>query len=267
MTPTKVAITPEEHKQIIKEEIQKADIFPHKIPEIKQSVGKCILMKPRTHVLYHEAVPMLNTYSKGCPVDCGPDWSCEQIMLLLRRGPHKSANSKEAINQLREETINKVNHGVAKIVKWVNIKNKIPPRLKILPVAMILHKSKKFRCILDLTFKLKHEGKIFTSINKTTVKQALPQSMVQLGQSVKRIVATMANNHNKTNPFIFSKLDIKDGFWRMAVSNADAWNFTYILPSCNKNIQVDDIELVIPNSLQMGWCESPPPFCSGTEAA
>ena len=29
----------------------------------------------------------------------------------------------------------------------------------------------------------------------------------------------------------------------------------------------DDILIVVPNSLQMGWTESPPCFCAGTETA
>ena len=30
---------------------------------------------------------------------------------------------------------------------------------------------------------------------------------------------------------------------------------------------MDDIDLVVPNSLKMGWCESPLLFCSGSENA
>ena len=51
----------------------------------------------------------------------------------------------------------------------------------------------------------------------------------------------------------------------MAVINDDAWNFCYILPSINECTSIDDIELVVPNSLQMDWCKIPPFFCSGSE--
>ena len=53
----------------------------------------------------------------------------------------------------------------------------------------------------------------------------------------------------------------------MRVSNEDAWHFCYVLPTLRKNIDEEDIELVVPNSLQMGWCESPPFFCAGSETA
>ena len=84
--------------------------------------------------------------------------------------------------------------------------------------------------------------------------------MAQLGHCLKRIVATMATNFDPAIPFMFTKLDIKDGFWQMRVANEDAWHFCYVLPTLKKDIKETEIELVVPNSLQMGWCESPPFF-------
>jgi len=77
----------------------------------------------------------------------------------------------------------------------------------------------------------------------------------------------MAASSSKGKPFRFAKLDIKDGFWHMAVGNEDAWNFCYVLLSENDNIDMDEIEIVIPNAVQMGWCESPPFFCAASETA
>jgi hypothetical protein len=51
------------------------------------------------------------------------------------------------------------------------------------------------------------------------------------------------------------------------VNDKNAWNFCYVLPAKQGNTNIDDIEIVVPNSLQMGWCESPPFFCAGTETA
>jgi hypothetical protein len=138
-------MTPEEHKKYIQSEINKADLFPQEIPEIKQNVGKFKLMEPTNYALNHDAAPLLNDYAtNGCPVDCGPDWSREHIEALLHRGPHKSSTSKAAIKQLRDETRDKIKHGYARLVHWSEIKNDIPKKLKISPVAMIPHKSKKF---------------------------------------------------------------------------------------------------------------------------
>ena len=73
----------------------------------------------------------------------------------------------------------------------------------------------------------------------------------------------MADNHEKKRPFRFSKLDIKDGFWRVKVID-DAWSFFYVLPLDKVNGSMDEIKKN-PNSLQMGWCESSPFFCAVTE--
>jgi hypothetical protein len=133
-------------------------------------------------------------------------------------------------------------------------------------VAMIPHKSKRYRCILDLSFTLFQNGQTYSSVNDTTTRLAHPEAMAQLGACIQRLVAKMADNFNPSMPFMFTKLDIKDGFWRMKVSDSDAWNFCYVLPSLHE-VKEDDTELVVPNSLQMGWCESPPFFCSGSETA
>jgi hypothetical protein len=118
-------------------------------------------------------------------VDCGPDWSQNHIEQLLLQGPHRSSTNKAAIKQLRDKTNTKLQHGYARIVKWSDIKRNIPPKLKISPVAMIPHKSKKFRCILDLTFKLFTKGKAFPFVNETTNKLAKAEAMVQLGHTLK----------------------------------------------------------------------------------
>ena len=145
--------------------------------------------------------------------------------------------SKAAITQLREETAEKIKHGYARIVKWADIKHNIPKKLKISPVAMIPHKSKQFRCILDLSFNPYHKGNSLSSLNETTQKLSKAESMVQLGQTLKGIVMVMAaESWAPEKPFYFSKLDIKDGFWRMAVNDNDAWNFCYILLSLKHNI-------------------------------
>lgn len=121
---------------------------------------------------------------------------------------------------------------------------------------------------MDLSFRFnKKDGSKWESVNSATTKLAPQQSMAQLGLALKRMVATMAVNFDPDRPFKFAKLDIKDGFWRMAVNDKNAWNFVYVLPSKNKKVALDDIELVVLNSLQMGWCESPPFFCAGSETA
>ena len=91
--------------------------------------------------------------------------------------------------------------------------------------------------------------------------------MVQLGQVLKQIIYHMALYRANGIPFKFTELDVKDGFWKMAVEYEDAWNFCYVLPSLQPTISLYDVEILVPNSLHMGWCESPPFFCSGSDMA
>ena len=261
----KLALSPVEINQEVHNAIEKEECFPKHIP-IKQSIGKTML--PRTFALTHPAATLITDWGlNGCPVDCGENWSHVHILAALRRGPHKSAKSKEAIAALREETDEKVRSGYARIVKWKDIKHCIPPKLKLSPVAMVPHKSQKFRTILDLSFQLRHKGKLLPSVNSNTTKLAPAEAMIQLGLCMKRIVATLADNINPSQPFVFAKVDIKDGFWRLRVSNEDAWNFCYTMPSQTTTDNIDETEIIVPNSLQMGWCESPPLFCAVTETA
>jgi len=54
----------------------------------------------------------------------------------------------------------------------------------------------------------------------------------------------------------------------MAVNDDNAWDYCYVLPCIDPNIDIDDIKIVVTNSLQMGWCESAPPFfCAASETA
>ena len=215
--------------------------------------------------MLHRAAKLIDAYSKdGCPADYGADWTREQIEAAIGRGPHPLAKNPDAQEVLFTETDDKVEIGYAKVVRYCDIKHKLLKKSKILPVAMIPHKSRLFRTILDLFFRLRHFGKLTESINLATVKQALAESMIQLGQCVQRLIALLADNFDPDQPFLFSKLDIKDGFWRMAINDNKAWSFCYDLPSNDPNIDIDDIKIVVPNCLQMGWCESPPFFCAET---
>jgi hypothetical protein len=58
-----------------------------------------------------------------------------------------------------------------------------------------------------------------------------------------------------------AKWDIKDGFWRLDCAQGEEWNFAYVLPQHEGK----STTLVVPNSLQMGWIESPPYFCAASE--
>ena len=118
--------------------------------------------------------------------------------------------------------------------------------------------------ILNLAYRIRILKERLKSVNESTNKLAPQHAMFELGNIIPRIIWAMARAPDTGVPILFSKIDLKDGYWRMVVDEDKAWNFAYVLPPKNDD---DPIMLVIPNALQMGWSESPPFFCAGTETA
>ena len=224
--------------------------------------------RPPTTAEDHPAAPLLQAYGKhGCPVDVGKPWSVERIIAAIKRGAHPSAKDPDALEYLRKETAEKVEGGWVFTVRWGDIKHAIPPHMKVSPVALIPHKSRSYRVILDLSFQLLFQGQRQPSINDTTNIQAPQQAMAQLGWILHRIMHILATHYNPDKPFKFCKVDVKDGFWRLSVSEEDAWHFCYTVPPSGPNATIDDTIIVVPNALQMGWTESPAFFCAASETA
>jgi hypothetical protein len=77
--------------------------------------------------------------------------------------------------------------------------------------------------ILDLSFQLLVNGNKLDSVNDSSDKSlAHQESMYELGNVIPRIIWTMALSKDKTTPFMFTKVGLKDGYWRMAVNDDDA---------------------------------------------
>jgi len=220
-------------------------------------------MRPDESIRHHPAFDALYRYAtEGCPVDCGLSWTAEHLEAAVLRGPHISAKSAEAARCLREEAMEKVAQGEAEIIKWDDIKANPHPKLKISPLAAVLHKSCMFWAILDLSFQLCINRILFPSVNKAMTPISNHQSMEQMGEVLWRIVAKVAECNPDNGDILFAKWDIKDGFWQLVMSEENAWNFCYVLPKLNDD---DPIEIVCPTCLQMGWCELPPLFCTASE--
>ena len=137
---------------------------------IDERIGKLkYLMYQRQEATDHPSATRLLEYATvGCLVDCGPDWNKDHITRALRHEPHKSALEPDALKALHQGVHKNVQQGYAKIVKFSNIKDNLPKIFKISPVAMISHKSRSYRTILDLSFKLKVENKQLISVNENT---------------------------------------------------------------------------------------------------
>ena len=80
---------------------------------------------------------------------------------------------------------------------------------------------------------------------------------MELGNVIKQILATIKDpcQEDPVVEFMFAKLDIKDGFWRLVVNAEDAWNVCYAIPNEHADTPLADTKIVVSNSLQMGWCK------------
>jgi hypothetical protein len=87
--------------------------------------------------------------------------------------------------------------------------------------------------------------------------------MAKLGNVLHRIVWTLATTLD-TCPFFFCKVDLKDGLCRLFVQTEAHWNFAYLLPQLFLD---EPLKLVAPQSLQVGWRDSPSYFCADTKMA
>jgi len=221
-------------------------------------------MCPSGLALHHPAAGALLQYAtRGCPVMPGRDWTFEEIEEAVLRGPHVSAMEPDAIEQLAEELQHKVEIGQARIVEWEKIKHNLPRHMKVSPLAMIPHKSRKYRAILDLSFRLRlNNGGLLESVNDGTVLSAPAGAIDQLGHTLSRVIHAFAEA-DENSLVLSAKWDIKDGFWRLQCEEGEEWNFCYVLPQK----EGEPIKLVVPVSLQMGWVESPPYFCAASETA
>ena len=104
-----------------------------------------------------------------------------------------------------------------------------------------------------------------TAVNNLTNPNAAPlAAMAQLGTVLPCIICTIALAPEEDGPLLFCKIDIKDGFWHMCVPTEQEHQFCYVLPpTANDN----ELMIVVPSALQMGWVSSPPYFCGATETA
>ena len=134
----------------------------------------------------------------------------------------------------------------------IELKKNVPPKLKISRIAMIPHKSKPYRAILDLSFPIQFQEGTIAPVNETTTKTAPQGSMDQMGQALQRLIYAYATA-DKDKPIFAAKEDIKDGFWRLVAEEGAEWNFAYVLPQAEGQPK----KIVVPTSLQMGWIESP----------
>ena len=120
-----------------------------------------------------------------------------------------------------------------------------PPQLKVSPIAATPHKSRPFRMILDLSFRLKVNNMIMPSVNDSTVKLGPQEALNYIGSALPRLIYAMATAR-QNYPMLFTKADIQDGFWKIFTDEEGRWNFACVLPQTKDH---QDISIVVPNGI------------------
>jgi hypothetical protein len=84
---------------------------------------------------------------------------------------------------------------------------------------------------------------------------------MQFGRALERIITQTVRANPNFGPVQFIKIDLADGFYRVAVRPADIPKLGVAFPSAPGEPPLVAFPLVLP----MGWTESPPYFCAATE--
>jgi hypothetical protein len=129
---------------------QKAAI--HRDAPMGGSQGKKRLMSPATCVNFHPFMETLRDWEEGVAVECGEDWTLEEIEAAVAQGPHQSAQTPEALELIQEDIAYQVRTGYAEILEWSWLKENLPAQLKISPLAVVPQANRRGQIILDLSF-------------------------------------------------------------------------------------------------------------------
>jgi hypothetical protein len=241
-----------------------------------KSQGKTRLMSPSTCVHFHPFTETLREWEDGVPVDCGEDWTLDQIEAAIAHGPHQLALTPESLELIEEDVAYQVRASYAEVVNWTWLKDNLPAKLKISPSAVVPQANRRGHMILDLSFPVLRQNRqrgrkqqrgceahdiLKESVNDTTVHLAPDAPVKELGNVLKRLLRFMQEMPTEEH-IQLSKIDLADGYWRMIVEETSPWNFAYVLPGPPGEL----VKIVIPSALQMGWMGSPGYFCSATES-
>jgi hypothetical protein len=88
-----------------------------------------------------------------------------------------------------------------------------------------------------------------------------PNEAMQFGRALERLLFRIRHANPRYGPVYMNKIDISDGFYRVALAAASSPKLAIVLPTRPGEPTL----LAIPLSLPMGWIESPPAFCAVTE--
>jgi len=120
--------------------------------------------------------------------------------VAVERGPHKSTLAPDTIIMMHDKARDKVKEDFFSEVIYLDkidhlLGTEEWSHLKIFPLAMVSHKSRKYRAILDLSFALNIFGMEIPFVNENTVVNVSQYSMPQLGSVLLRLIKWWQGPH------------------------------------------------------------------------
>jgi len=197
----------------------------------------------------HKAKRLLqHLKARGAPVPLAtPPWSTERCQEAIERGPHHSAYEHQEFLQTEMASM-------IEAAQWLLLPAELAlqlPNLRVSPMGVIPQPSRRPRTIVDYTW---------AGINADTLDWH-PREAMQFGRALQRMLQDIVQADPRFGPVYLMKVDIADGFYRVAVNINDIPKLGVAFP-----VQPGETPLVgLPLTLPMGWQSSPPYFCVPTE--
>ena len=199
----------------------------------------------------HPAARLLKIYkNRGVPVRLSSKpWSKQRLDQAIARGAHPSCLPFHDF--LHEEFVDMIDKGQWVILPYSLAKSL--PGLRLSPPGVVPQRDRRPRWICDLSF---------YGINDDTLPIVPPEAM-QFGHALDRYLREILLADPELGPIYMLKLDIADGFYRIALNIDDIPKLGVVFPTNPGEEPLVALPLVLP----MGWKNSPPAFCVATETA
>lgn len=215
-------------------------------------------LAPGLEDLPHPASSLLTSLrDTGMPVITGTvGWSDADFDARLQRGSHTSTH--DHVDFVRDEMADFARKGFWTVLPYEAVRElshqpgfRHLRSLRVSPLGCVPQRGRRPRLIVDLSF---------YGVNADTVKLA-PHEAMQFGRALERLLFRIRHANPRYGPVYMNKIDISDGFYRVALAAASCPKLAIVLPTRPGEPTL----LAIPLSLPMGWIESPPAFCAVTE--
>lgn len=208
-------------------------------------------LAPNLETLPHKARRLLHHLQRrgaSVPLTTAP-WPIARRDWASARGPHPSTD--EYHEFVAEEMTDFCQQGYWLILPYHTVRTW--DNLRLSPLGVVPQRERRPRLIVDYTF---------SGVNADTLRVA-PAEAMQFGRTLQRVITQVVHSNPRFGPPKLAKLDIADGFYRVALNVNDIPKLAVALPPAPDGTPL----VALPLALPMGWVESPPYFTSLTETA